>query len=261
MQEGNGCVYLVGAGPGDPELLTMKANRLLQTADVVIYDRLVSPEVLAMVPAGIARICVGKQPSHHPIPQNEINLLLVRMARSNRQVVRLKGGDPFIFGRGSEEAIELARQGVRFEVVPGITAAQGCAATYHVPLTHRGLASGVRYLTGHCQQDLDLDFDWQGLSDPDTTLVIYMGRANIPDIATKLIANGMPADMPVLAICNGTTAREQGLATTLRNVAREIAGSEFEGPVLFIVGKVTSLAKLMEPCNASSSEIVATALA
>lgn len=202
MPNGNGCVYLVGAGPGDPDLLTQKAARLLKSADVVVFDRLVSPEIIDLVPSGTARLCVGKEPSHHPVPQEEINHLLVRLARSNRKVVRLKGGDPFIFGRGSEEAIELTEHGVRFEIVPGITAAQGCSAAHHVPLTHRGLATGVRYLTGHCRQDLELDFDWQGLADPDTTLVVYMGRANIADIANKLVTHDSASRLATLRLAD-----------------------------------------------------------
>ena len=246
MVDGVGCVYLVGAGPGDPELLTLKAARLLKSADVVVFDCLVSREILAEVPAGVARISVGKQPAHHPVPQDEINQLLVRLAQKNRQVVRLKGGDPFIFGRGSEEAMELARHGVPYEVVPGITAAQGCAASLKVPLTHRGKASGVRYLTGHCRQDLDLDFDWQGLADPDTTLVVYMGKANIAEIAGHLMENGLTSSMPVLVVCNGTTGRAQHMLTSLCCVARDVAGAGFDGPVLFIIGNVASLTQSME---------------
>lgn len=261
MANGNGCVYLVGAGPGDPDLLTQKAARLLKSADVVVFDRLVSPEIIDLVPSGTARLCVGKEPSHHPVPQEEINHLLVRLARSNRRVVRLKGGDPFIFGRGSEEAIELTRHGVRFEIVPGITAAQGCSAAHHVPLTHRGLATGVRYLTGHCRQDLELDFDWQGLADPDTTLVVYMGRANIADIANKLVTHGLSPDMPVLVVCNGTTQREQCLTTVLSRVAADVAESKFNGPVLFIIGKVAGLAKVMEPRDEATGDIAVNALA
>lgn len=255
-----GRVYLVGAGPGDPDLLTVKALRCLENADVVVYDRLVSPEILELAPVGAARICVGKKPAHHPVPQEEINQLLVRLVKSNRQVVRLKGGDPFIFGRGSEEAMELARHGVPYEVVPGITAAQGCAAASNVPLTHRGLATGVRYLTGHCRQDADLDFDWQGLADPDTTLVVYMGRANIEEIAGNLMAHGLDGDLPVLVVCNGTTSRARQLVTSLSRVARDVAGSGFEGPVLFVIGHVASLARVMEPCDVTQEKIVASAL-
>lgn len=257
----HGKIALVGAGPGDPELLTVKALRCLERADVIVYDRLVSNEILELAPAGAALISVGKSPANHPVPQNEINQMLVRLAQSNRRVVRLKGGDPFIFGRGSEEAMELARHGVQVEVVPGITAAQGCAAAFKIPLTHRGLASGVRYLTGHCRHDLDLEFDWQGLADPDTTLVVYMGQANITEIADRLMANGLSGEIPVLVVCNGTTEREQHLVTKLCCVSREIEIARFEGPVLFIVGNVASLAKSMEPCDAAVQDIAVSALA
>ena len=256
-----GRVDLVGAGPGDPDLLTVKALNCLKRADVIVYDRLVSLDIVNLAPAGAARISVGKQPSHHPVPQDEINQLLVRLAQKNRQVVRLKGGDPFIFGRGSEEAMELARHGVPFDIVPGITAAQGCAAALTVPLTHRGLASGVRYLTGHCRNDLDLDFDWQGLADPDTTLVIYMGRANIAVIADRLMEHGLDADMPVLVVCNGTTRLERQLKTSLRRVARDVGDVQFDGPVLFVIGKVASLAGSMEVRDALMQDFVASALA
>ncbi len=197
-------VYLVGAGPGDPDLLTLKARRLLDEADVVVYDRLVSNEILALVPAGTARIRVGKQPRCHPVPQAEINELLVRLASTGRTVVRLKGGDPFLFGRGSEEAAYLSAQGIRFQVVPGVTSASGCSAAVGIPLTHRGLASGVRFVTGHCRDNVDLDLDWRGLADPETTVVVYMGTANIPQIAIRLINHGLPATTPAAAIANGT---------------------------------------------------------
>ena len=154
-----GKVYLVGAGPGDPELLTLKAARIIGAADVVVYDRLVPIEIRNLVPGGAARINVGKQAGNHPIPQDEINELLVRLARTGRTIVRLKGGDPFIFDRGCEEAFELDRAGISYEVIPGIMAAQGCAASARVPLTHRGLATGVRYVTGHCKSNEPLDLD------------------------------------------------------------------------------------------------------
>ncbi len=238
-----GRVYLVGAGPGDPELLTVKASRILQRAEAVVFDRLVSQQVLDLVPVGATRICVGKQPKHHSVPQEEINALLVRLARTGRTVVRLKGGDPFIFGRGSEEAVELARHAIPFEVVPGITSAQGCAAALRVPLTHRGMASGVRYITGHCRQDRDLDYDWSSLADPDTTLVVYMGLANITVIAARLMAHGLDAATPVLGINNGTTPHERRMLTTLGRLAEEARAADFEGPVLFIIGKVAALAE------------------
>ncbi len=237
-----GRVTLVGAGPGDPDLLTVKALKVLQHADVVVYDRLVSDEVLALAPTGAARIYVGKQPAHHPVPQTEINALLVRLANSGRNVVRLKGGDPFVFGRGSEEAAVLTQQGIPFEVIPGITSAQGCAAAARVPLTHRGLAQGLRFVTGHCREDMELDLDWDGLADPDTTLVVYMGMANIGQIAERLIGAGLPGETPALAINNGTTPRERRLRSTLAALPVAARGAAFDGPVLFIIGKVASLA-------------------
>ena len=236
-----GCVYLVGAGPGDPDLLTVKAVKAIARADVVVYDRLVSDGVLALVPAGAARINVGKQPRQHPVPQEEINDLLVRLARSGRTVVRLKGGDPFIFGRGSEEALQLKRNNIEFSIVPGITSAQGSAAALRVPLTHRGLATGVRYVTGHCRDNIELDLDWRGLADWQTTLVIYMGAANIAEIAGRLLAQGRNAATPALAVNNATLPSERRLVSTLANIARASAQANFTGPVLFIVGEVVSL--------------------
>ena len=237
-----GHVYLVGAGPGDPDLLTVKAMRALSQADVVVYDRLVSREVLEFVPQESRLISVGKSPRCHPFPQAEINRVLVREAMRGHTVVRLKGGDPFIFGRGSEEATELAAAGLKVEVIPGITAAQGCSAVAGIPLTHRGLASGVRFVTGHCRDDRPLELDWDGLADPDTTLVVYMGAANIAQISDQLTASGLPRQTPVLAINNGTTPREKRLVSTLASIARETENAEFSGPILFIIGRVVSLA-------------------
>ena len=237
-----GKVVLVGAGPGDPELLTLKAVRAITSADAVVYDQLVSCEILRLIPDGAMKINVGKRSGHHPVPQSEINGLLVRLAASGRNVVRLKGGDPFIFGRGHEEAVELARAGIAYEVVPGITAAQGCAASARLPLTHRGIANSVRYITGHCRADAPLALDWQSLADPDTTLVIYMGLANIDEIARELIAHGLPADTPALVVCQGTTPRESRIFTRLADLPQAARAADFAGPVLFIVGRVTAIA-------------------
>lgn len=236
-----GRVFLVGAGPGDPELLTLKAVRLIGRADAVVHDRLVSDEVLAMVPATARLIPVGKAPSRHPVPQPEINEVLVSLARQGLTVVRLKGGDPFIFGRGSEEAQCLREAGIPFEIAPGITAAQGSAASTGVPLTHRGLATGVRYVTGHCRADLPLDLDWAGMVDPETTLVVYMGAASIAEISSKLISHGMPGDLPVLAVNNATTPVEHPLLARLDDIAMRASEAAFTGPVLFIIGRVVSL--------------------
>jgi uroporphyrin-III C-methyltransferase len=239
---GVGKVYLVGAGPGDPELLTVRAARMIGEADVVVYDRLVPQSILATVRDGVTRINVGKQAGFHPVPQVEINNILVRLARAGHTVVRLKGGDPFIFGRGSEEAASLEAAGISYEIIPGITAAQGCAAAARIPLTHRDLATGVRYVTGHRKADEPLDLDWASLADPETTLVVYMGLTNIENIAGNLIAQGLPARTPVLAVCQGTTSHEQQLCTRLGALAAEVRNAAFTGPVLFIIGRVAGIA-------------------
>jgi len=240
-----GRVHLVGAGPGDPDLLTLKARRLLGEADVVVYDRLVSDDIMALVPQGTARISVGKQPRCHPVPQQEINDLLVRLAHSGRTIVRLKGGDPYLFGRGSEEAAHLRAHGVPFTVVPGVTSASGCAAAIGIPLTHRGLASGVRFVTGHCRDDGDLDPEWDGLADPDTTLVVYMGMANIPQIAVQLIAHGLSESTPAAAIANGSRRNQRHVISTLGEIGAAAASANFDGPVLFIIGRVVGMAQAL----------------
>jgi uroporphyrin-III C-methyltransferase len=249
----SGKVLLVGAGPGDPELLTIKAMRALSVAEVVVYDRLVAPGILALIPKGATRIDVGKQAGSHPVPQHEINRILIRLARLGRSVVRLKGGDPFIFGRGCEEAGELERAGIAYEVVPGITAAQGCAASARVPLTHRGVAHSVRYVTGHCKADEPLDLDWARLADPKATLIVYMGRANAEAIVGNLIAHGMPADLPVLAVSRGTTAHERRLKTVLHALPSRLREARLESPVLFIIGHVAGMAS---ECVGEAEEIV-----
>lgn len=238
-------VYLVGAGPGDPDLLTVKALRLLQTADVVVYDRLVSQPILELIPAGTTRIFAGKIARHHHIPQPEINTLLVGLARSGRRIVRLKGGDPFLFGRGGEEAEHLARHGVRFEVVPGITSASACAAYAGIPLTHRGLAHGVRFVTGHAKEGSELDLDWRALADADTTLVIYMGRIHVRRIAAELIGHGLPSATPAAAIVNGTRPDQLTIFTTLTELPERIEGLDMAAPTLLVVGRVVSLASVL----------------
>jgi uroporphyrin-III C-methyltransferase len=236
-----GKVYLIGAGPGDPELLTLRALRMMNEADVVVYDRLVSPEVLALAPDGTRRISVGKAPKNHPVPQEGINKILTDLALDGLTVARLKGGDPLIFGRGSEEAEHLRRFGIAVEYAPGITAAQGAAMASGVPLTHRGLATGVRYVTGHRQSDGVLDLDWKSLASADTTLVIYMGVANIGQIAMRLIAEGLSEHTPVMAIANATTDREQRLFSRLGNIVLDARDAELEAPALFVVGRVVTL--------------------
>jgi uroporphyrin-III C-methyltransferase len=258
---GTGKVYLVGAGPGDPELLTVKAVRAIGEADAVVYDRLVPKGILDMIRDGVTRINVGKRANFHPVPQDEINEILVRLARAGRTVVRLKGGDPFIFGRGSEEAAELEAAGIPYEVIPGITAAQGCAASARIPLTHRGLATGVRFVTGHRRANEPLDLDWKSLADIDTTLAVYMGLANICEIVGSLIAEGLPGSTPVLAVCQGTTAQELRICTSLEALPEAVRETDITGPVLFIIGRVAGIAmkrsELSHGTNAGAISIVA----
>ncbi len=235
------CVYLVGAGPGDVELLTLKAIRLIKQAAVIVYDRLISEEILDIIPVGTTRIFAGKATGNHTLSQDETNQLLLKLARAGHNVVRLKGGDPNIFGRGGEEALYLAKHGIRCEFIPGITAAAGCAAAAGIPLTHRGLAKSVRFITGHCREDAMLDINWQSLADPDTTLAIYMGLANLQIFKAELIAAGLDPKTPVIAIANGTTAAQKELLTTLDNMPNDIKSSGFKPPVLTIIGKVAGL--------------------
>ena len=235
----HGKVHLIGAGPGDPELLTCKALRLLREADIVVYDRLVSPEIMALIPAATRRISVGKEAGHHCVPQERINEILVDLARQGLRVARLKGGDPLIFGRGSEEAEELAAAGIAYDYVPGITAAQGAACATGVALTHRGLATGVRYVTGHRARDAALDLDWDSLVSPDTTLVIYMGAANMAQIAAELIARGLSPTTPAMAVASATTPRQRVMVHPLDQIAE--AAEDLPAPVLFVVGQVVSL--------------------
>jgi uroporphyrin-III C-methyltransferase/precorrin-2 dehydrogenase/sirohydrochlorin ferrochelatase/uroporphyrin-III C-methyltransferase len=237
------CVYLVGAGPGDPELLTLKALRLLQQADVIVYDRLVGAEILDRIPPGVTRIYVGKRDGYHHMKQSDINELLVRTAQHGRCVVRLKGGDPFVFGRGSEETQYLARHGVPFEVVPGISAAMGCAAYAGIPLTHRNVARSVHFVTGHCSGEHPLDLDWNQLADPLTTLVIYMGLKHLPEISRQLVAAGRRPDTPAAVIENGTTRRQRRCVNTLASLPPEAERAAMQSPSLVIVGDVVGLAE------------------
>ena len=223
--------------------MTVKAVRALQQADVVVYDKLVSAEILSFIPAGATRIFAGKVARNHHMPQPEINALLVSLANSGRRVVRLKGGDPFLFGRGGEEAEALAHQGLPFEVVPGVTSASGCSAYAGIPLTHRGLAHGVRFVTGHTQDANALDLNWPSLADPDTTLVFYMGRTNVRRIAEQLIAHGLAAQTPVAAIINGTRPDQQTLLTTLAALPDLIEQMGRAAPTLLVIGRVVSLAR------------------
>ena len=239
-------IYLVGAGPGDPDLLTVKALRLLQTADTVVYDRLVSREILELIPPTVSRIFVGKATNRHTLSQQEINALLVELARKRPSVVRLKGGDPFVFGRGGEEALVLARNNIPFEVVPGITAAQACAAYAGIPLTHRGLARGVQFITGHRKNNEALVIDPASVTDADQTLVIYMGLANLPQIVRDLLAAGRAADTPAAIVEHGTTARQRNIVTRLDSLQEAAEQYAVRSPAMLIIGPVVSLAEQLD---------------
>ncbi len=231
-------VYIVGAGCGDPELLTMKAHRLLQEADIVVYDRLISQEILDLIPRRVEMVYAGKSCRKHNMTQAEINEELVRYVKTGRKVVRLKGGDPFIFGRGGEEVEHLARNNIKFEVVPGISAASGISACLGIPLTHRGLATGVRFITGHKQKGEKINHDWKILADANTTLVIYMGLANLEEITDNLVTVGMDKSTPAVAVQGGTTQAEQVCFSTLSEIASAVKSQNLIPPTIIFIGKV-----------------------
>jgi len=240
-----GEVYLVGAGPGDPELLTLKALRLMQQADVVIYDRLVSPAIMELCRRHATKIYVGKARSNHAVPQEGINALLVEYASKGQRVCRLKGGDPFIFGRGGEEIQELFAAGVPFQVVPGITAASGCSAYAGIPLTHRDYAQSVRFLTGHLKEGSP-ELPWDELVYQNQTLVLYMGLVGLEKICEKLIEHGQRPDMPVALISKGTTPEQKVLVGTLADIASKVEENHIQAPTLTIIGDVVSLREQLQ---------------
>ncbi|WP_174301208.1 uroporphyrinogen-III C-methyltransferase [Caulobacter sp. S45] len=242
-----GKVWLVGAGPGDPELLTRKAERLLRLADVVVYDRLVGDGVLALAAPGARRLYVGKRKSTHSVPQADLNDLLVALAREGLQVVRLKGGDPFMFGRGGEELAACRVAGIDCEVVPGVSAALAAAASSGAALTHRGLAQAVTFVTGHAAVDEngragEPDLDWVALARPNQTVVIYMGLSTAPTIASRLMAAGRAGSTPVLIVENASRLQERRALCTLATLP-QVSGS-FAGPAVLMVGEVVAMAQV-----------------
>ena len=237
-----GEVWLIGAGPGDPDLLTFRALRLMQQADVVLYDRLVSPAILELTRRDADRIYVGKRRADHAVPQGEINQRLVDLAIEGKNVVRLKGGDPFIFGRGGEEIELLAESGVPFQIVPGITAASGCATYAGIPLTHRDHAQSCVFVTGHLK-DGSVNLNWPMLANPSQTVVIYMGLVGLPHICQQLIQHNMPASTPIALIEQGTTQQQSVYTGTLEDMPSKIQGQKIKAPTLIIIGSVVSLHK------------------
>jgi uroporphyrin-III C-methyltransferase/precorrin-2 dehydrogenase/sirohydrochlorin ferrochelatase len=235
-----GRVYLVGAGPGDPELLTLRAVRLLQKADVIVYDNLVSPGVLEFVAPTAERIYAGKRRNEHTLRQEQINTLIVKLAKEGKQVVRLKGGDPFIFGRGGEEMQTLAAAGVAFEVVPGVTAASGVASYAGIPLTHRDYAQTCLFVTGHLKNGT-AELDWPSLVRLNQTVVIYMGLGGLPEICRQMMAHGASPELPIAVVQDGSLPTQKVVTGTLSNMAERVAQAALKSPSLILIGEVVKL--------------------
>ncbi|MGR8940055.1 MAG: siroheme synthase CysG [Gammaproteobacteria bacterium] len=240
-----GEVYLIGAGPGAPDLLTFRALRLMQQADVIVYDRLVTPDILDLARRDSEKIYVGKQRDNHALPQESINELLADLAKAGKRVARLKGGDPFIFGRGGEEIETLMQQGIPFQVVPGITAASGCATYAGIPLTHRDHAQSCTFVTGHLK-DGTVNLNWTQLAAPNQTVVIYMGLVGLEQICSSLIAHGSPKDLPIALVQQGTTDHQRVITGTLETLPAQVAHEQIKAPTLIIIGTVVTLHSKLE---------------
>lgn len=256
-----GEVFLVGGGPGDPDLLTFRALRLMQQCDVCVYDKLVSPEVMELVRRDAELIYVGKSRDQHTMPQEQINELLAKLALQGKRVLRLKGGDPFIFGRGGEEIETLMEHGVPFQVVPGITAANGVSSYAGIPLTHRDYAQACLFITGHLKvkpetKELSLDLDWVAMSRPRQTVVIYMGLVGLKEICEKLIEHGVASTMPAAVIQQGTTQRQKVVTATLVDLAKKVEVSGMKPPCLTIIGEVVQLREKLNWFNLNDSNHV-----
>jgi uroporphyrin-III C-methyltransferase/precorrin-2 dehydrogenase/sirohydrochlorin ferrochelatase len=245
-------VYLVGAGPGDPDLLTFRALRLMQKADVVVYDNLVSKPIVEMTRRDAERIFVGKKRADHAMRQEEINELLVRLAKEGKRVLRLKGGDPFIFGRGGEEIETLAEHGIMFQVVPGITAASGVASYAGIPLTHRDHAQSCVFVTGHLK-DGTMDLDWDVLARPKQTIVVYMGLYGLATLCTELVAHGLPDTTPAAIVQQGTTQNQRVVTGTLATLPGITEAEQLHAPTLIIIGGVVTLRKKLAWFNPMQS--------
>ncbi len=246
-----GKVWLVGAGPGDAELLTIKAVRAINTADIIFYDQLVSEEICALFPKDTPALYVGKVKNNHSIPQDALNELLISQAQAGLRVCRLKGGDPFVFGRGGEELMELRNAGIDVEVVPGITSASGCSTYANIPLTHRGISQGCTFVTGHAEKSLDIN--WNALAKLNHTLVFYMGLTRADEISQKLLFNGLAANTPVAIIENGCRKNQRNTLTNLSNFPNVIVREKIKSPALIIIGDVVSLSVLLRPEKINSN--------